>query len=568
MIVGGRIQSTIRNTRRFAEILTVLMRHGFGGFVGETGLDRLLEKGRSLIGRATDGEVERLSLNVRLRMVLEALGPTFVKLGQILSTRPDLIPADLAEEFRSLQADAPKVSFAEIRQRLDDEFEGRVDELFTSIEETPLAAASMAQVHRAVLADGTAVVIKVLRPGIESTVESDMEILQELAKFAESHFEKEAFSPTAVVEEFSKAIRKELNLATEATSTERLGHLFADDPDITFPAVYREHSTRRALTLEEVKGRLLASITPEDLTAEERRAVVLHGTDAVFRMCMEYRFFHADPHPGNIFVLEGGRICFIDCGMTGHIDERTSQQLAQLIHGVVSGNVDGVIQTAIDLSGADHSLVYDRRLRADVSAYIQGFQAPGGSLEDLQLGAMLQGFFDLLRTWKIRCPSDLVFLIKALMTIEGVGREWDPTFNLVAHVKPMLQRKVLERYRVSAVRERLFRSLASYVDIIEDLPGEVRSLLSRTRRKDFAINLHHQGLDRLSYTIDRASRTIAYGLVLAAVIMGASILILADNGKGLSGALSKIGFGVLLMVAVVALGLTAINFWKVRRSRR
>lgn len=283
---------------------------------------------------------------------------------------------------------------------------------------------------------------------------------------------------------------------------------------------------------------------------------------------MEYRFFHADPHPGNIFVLDGGRVCFIDCGMTGHIDERTSQQLAQLIHGVVSGNVDGVIQMAIDLSGADQSLLYDRRLRSDVSAYIQGFQAPSGSLEDLQLGAMLQGFFDLLRTWRIRCPSDLVFLIKALMTIEGIGREWDPSFNLVAHVKPMLQRKVLERYRVSAIRERLVRSLASYVDIIEDLPGELRLLLSRTRRKDFAINLHHQGLDRLSYTIDRASRTIAYGLVLAAVIMGASILILADNGQGLSGALSKIGFGVLLMVAMVALGLTAINFWKVRRGRR
>ena len=568
MIVGGRIQSTIRNTRRFAEIVTVLMRHGFGGFVGETGLDRLVEKGRSLIGRATDGEVERLSLNVRLRMVLEALGPTFVKLGQILSTRPDLIPADLADEFRTLQSDVLKVSFTEIRQRLDDEFEGRVDELFESIEETPLAAASMAQVHRAVLADGTAVVIKVLRPGIESTVESDMEILRELAKFAESHFEKEAFSPKAVVEEFSKEIRKELNLVTEASSTERLRHLFADDPDITFPKVFREQSTRRALTLEEVQGRLLASLSPDDLTAEQRRAVVLHGTDAVFRMCLEYRFFHADPHPGNIFVLDGGRICFIDCGMTGHIDERTSQQLAQLIHGVVSGNIESVIQTAIDLSGADQSLLYDRRLRADVSAYIQGFQAPSGSLEDLQLGAMLQGFFDLLRGWQIRCPSDLVFLIKALMTIEGVGREWDPTFDLVAHVKPLLRRKVLERYRVSAVRARMIRSLASYVDIIEDLPGELRSLLSRTRRKDFAINLHHQGLNRLSYTIDRASRTIAYGLVLAAVIMGASILILADSGQGLSGTLSKIGFGVLLMVAVVALGLTAINFWKVRRGRR
>ena len=566
MISG--IQSTIRNTRRFAEILSVLIRHGFGGFVGETGLDRLLEKGRSLIGRGTDGDVERLSLNVRLRMVLEELGPTFIKLGQILSTRPDLIPADLAEEFRSLQADAPKVPFAEIRRRLDEEFDGRVDTLFQSIEEKPLAAASMAQVHRAVLDDGTTVVIKVLRPGIEKIIESDMEILQEFARLAESHFEKEAVSPTAVVEEFAKEIRKELNLATEAKSTDRLRALFEDDPNVSFPKVYHDHSTRRVLTLEEVRGRMLGSLTPDDLTPAERRAVVLHGSDAVFRMCMEYRFFHADPHPGNIFVLDEGRICFIDCGMTGHIDQRTSHQLAELIYGVVSGDVDKVLQTAIDLSGAEQSLMYDRRLRADVSEYIDGFQAPGGSLENLQLGAMLQGFFDLLRKWQIRCPSDLVFLIKAMMTIEGVGREWDPTFDLIAHVKPMLQRKLLERYRLGALKERLVRSLASYIDIVEDLPGEVRSLLAQTRRKDFAINLHHQGLNRLSNTIDRASRTISYGLIFAAVIMGASILILADAGTGLGGALSKIGFGVLTLVTMIALGLTAINWWKARRDRR
>ncbi len=568
MVVVGRIQSTIRNTKRFAEILTVLMKHGFGGFVGETGLDRLLDKGRSLIGRSTDGEAERLSMNVRLRMVLEALGPTFIKLGQILSTRPDLIPSDLADEFRALQFDAPKLDFARIRQRLDDEFDDDVDEIFKSIEQTPLAAASMAQVHRAVLPDGTDVVIKVLRPGIEKTVAADMEILHELARFAESHFENEAFSPTAVVDEFSKEIRKELNLTTEANSTERLRRLFENNPNVSFPRVYREHSTRRVLTLEEVQGRLLAGLTPDDLTADERRAVVLNGTDAVFRMCLEYRFFHADPHPGNIFVLDEGRVCFIDCGMTGHIDQRTSLQLAQLIHGVVSGDVDKVIQTAIDLSGADQGLLYDRALRSDVSEYIQGFQVPSGSLEDLQLGAMLQGFFDVLRTWQIRCPSDLVFLIKALMTIEGVGREWDPTFDLVAHVKPMLEEKILERYRVGAIKERLVRSLASYVDILEDLPGEVRSLLAQTRRKDFAINLHHQGLDRLSNTIDRASRTIAYGLIFAAVILGASILILADDGQGLTGPLSRIGFGVLIIVAMIALGLAAINFRRARRDRR
>ncbi len=569
MTVTARIQSRIRNTRRAADILTVLVRYGFGGLVTEIGLDRLVDKGRALLGRSSpDDQRQRLPHNVRIRMALEELGPTFIKLGQVLSTRSDLIPPELADEFRKLQSDAPKVDFAAIRKRLDEEFDGRTDELFESIEEAPMAAASIAQAHRARLHDGTDVVIKIMRPGIEAIIESDMELLAELARFTEKYFEAEAFSPTAVVEEFTKQITKELNFETEAKSTERLGRLFEDDPRISFPKVFRNESTVRVLTLEEIKGRILAGLDPNELTAEERRDVVVIGTDAVFRMCLEYGFFHADPHAGNIFVLDGGHVCFIDCGMTGHIDQRTSYQLAQLIQGVVAGDVDGVIQTALALSGADQGLLYDRALRTDVAEFIDGFQVPDGSLEGLRLGAMLQGFFDLLRKWRIRCPSDLVFLIKALITIEGVARAIDPSFDLVSHVKPMLRRKILRRYSPAALKDRATRSLVGYIDILEDLPGEIRSLLAQTRRKDFAINLHHQGLDRLSNTIDRSSRTIAYGLIFSAVILGASILILADRGQGLQGPLSKMGFGVLIVVALFATWLSWRNFRKQRKDRR
>jgi ubiquinone biosynthesis protein len=565
MIVTGRIHSTIRNTRRLTEIMGVLIRHGFSGAVAGM---RLGEAAGVEPREAEEAPgTTRLSTNERLRHVLEELGPVFIKLGQVLSTRPDLIPADMADEFRSLQVDAPKVPFDVIKARLEEEFDD-LDAQFGSIEPDPIGAASMAQVHRATLPDGRAVVLKVLRPGIESIIDSDMEILGEVARFAERYFENQAFSPADVVREFSKQLSREIDFTIEARSTERLGRQFADDETVSFPRVYREHSTKRVLTLEEVQGKLLSRLSPDELSPEIRRRVVENGTTAVFQMCLVNNFFHADPHPGNIFVLEGGNVCFIDCGMTGRIEERTANQLSQFVYAVVDGDVDTVIRTALDLSGADQSLQFDRRFRNDVSNFIGRFEVTGGSLEELELGAVLMGFFDLLREWRVRCPSDVVFLLKALITIEGVGREVDPTFDLVTHVRPMLQRRLMKRYSLGEIRRRLIRNLSAYVDILEDLPGEIRSLTSTLHRKDFAVNLHHQGLNRLSDTLDQASRTVAYSLVIAAVILSAAVLILADRGRDGTGLLTQIGFAVLALLFLGAGAFALLNFWRIRRGAK
>jgi ubiquinone biosynthesis protein len=568
MSITSHIQSRIRNTKRLAEVLTVLGRYGFAELVIETGADRLLEKGRSLLGRPATPPDEQLTEYQRIRMVLEALGPVFVKLGQILSTRPDLIPADLADEFRHLQSDAPKVPYERIRERLDTELNGAVDELFESIDEEPLAAASMAQAHCAVLKDGSPVVIKVLRPGIESIIESDMEILQELARFAERHFDNQGFSPTDVVEEFAKELAKEIDFRLEARSTDRLRRLFEDDPAVSFPSVYRRQSSQRVLTLERIEGRLLSRVQPDELPRETRRAIVVNGAEAVFRMCLEYCFFHADPHPGNIIVLDGGRICFIDCGMTGNVEQRTARELARFVQGAVAHDVDEVIRMVVELTSADPALEFDRKFRNDVSELISGIQVEEGSLEDLRLGDLLRGLFELLRRWRIRCPSDVVFLLKALMTIEGVGRRLDPEFDLVGHARPMLQRRIMSQYSPGAIRDRLVRGAAAYIDVIEDLPAELRALLALLRRKDFAINLRHEELDRLAGSIDRASRTMVYGMIIASAILGSSILILADSSRAEAGPLTKIGFAGLAAVALFAAVFGWINYRKGRWKRK
>lgn len=551
------INQTIRTTRRYAEVIGVLARHGFAEFVTETGLDLLYERGRRLMpGYRAEEPSEKLALKVRLRKVLEELGPTFIKLGQILSTRPDLIPVDIAEEFKRLQTDCPRVPYPIIRQRLEEEFGASLETIFASIEEEPLAAASMAQAHRAVLCSGERVVLKILRPGIEEVIASDMSVLREIASFADSHLSGVGFSPTRVVQEFSRQLGKEVNLAQEGRNTDRLRSLFAGDEHVAFPAVYWQATTRRVLTIELIEGTQLSSPKAFELPVEERRRIVAHGADAVFRQCLEFGFFHADPHPGNLFALAEGRICFIDCGMTGRVEERITQRLADLVIGVVQGDLDRVIHATIALTDADPNLARDSAFRQEALEFIGRFSL--GTLEGLDMADMLGAFFKLLRDYGIECPGNLVFLIKALTTIQGVGQELAPDFDLVGHIRPHIEQLVSRRYGFKALRRRMRDAMGDYLTVIEHLPHELMAIAANFRRSDFSIALEHRGFDRLTETIEHASRNIAMALVVLATLVGSSILMLADRMPAQWGVLSWIGFpGLalgLLMAGVLGLG--------------
>jgi ubiquinone biosynthesis protein len=546
MSIHNPITSRIRNTKRLANVITVLARYGFADVIERAGVLSLIDRGLDLIGRGSDDPKARLPAEERLRQVLEELGPTFIKLGQILSTRPDLIGQDMADEFAKLQSDSPFVPFEAIRSRLVETFgsAAHVDELFASINETPLAAASMAQVHTATLHDGTEVVLKVLRPGIEDLIESDMEVIAALAEFTEAHFVEQGYSPTAVVREFRNELEKEIDLLHEAKSTRRLHRQFEDDANIHFPRVFLEQSTHKVLCLERVKGQLLSRTDVTRLDAETRRNIVANGSEAVFRMCLRNGFFHADPHPGNLFILEGGAICFIDCGMTGHVESRTAEHLADLIKSVIDGNLDRAIRSTLSLAGADPVLEADRAFRLDAWEFISRFQVD--DLAELDLGNMLGDFFELLRRWKIQCPADLVFLIKAITTIQGVGVRVDPTFDLIGQVKPHIERLVKKRYSVRAAKRRLLRSASTYVELVEDIPSEVRVMFAHLKRKDFTVALEHKGLDRLTRTIEHASRNLSMALIFASLLLTSAILIAADNEQSRFGYLSIVGVVALL----------------------
>lgn len=544
------ISRTIRNTKRLAEIIKVLSAYGFRQVLIDSGINRLLEK--EDVG-PENGAASSIPKPVRFRKVLEELGPTFIKCGQVLSTRPDLIPAEWAEELKKLQDRCNELPFSDIYEVLTLEFPGRLDLLFASIEETPLAAASMAQVHRATLQDGQEVVIKVLRPDSRKLVEEDMALLETLSQIVESYFSNLGYSPVAVAKEFSRELSKEINLIYEGQSTDRLRRYFENDPHVHFPKVYWSATTRNVLTLEEIHGRLLSTLSPDSLSPSERRAVVAKGTDAVFKQCLRFGFFHADPHPGNIFLQADGSLCFIDCGMTGQLDRKTTDQLIDLVAGVIKGDIEKLCRVVIELTDTVPSKTDRRDFRADLQHLISHFQ--NADLQHLDISTLLSEFFGMLQSYQIQCPGDLMLLTKALTTIEGVAAHFDPTFDVLAHVEPQIQEIVTNRYGINALMDRFTKAMTGYFELLEDVPGDIQRFLDYVRHSRFTLNLELKRIEHLADKIDLASRVMGVAMIIAALIVGSSILILADRISDQQGFLGTMG-----LVGLTLAGINAVAF--------
>jgi ubiquinone biosynthesis protein len=395
------------------------------------------------------------------------------------------------------------------------------------------------------LKNGSQVVIKVIRPGARELIEEDMALVESLAQLLEQYFADLGYSPTAVAKEFSRELLKEINLVIEGQSTERLRRYFEDDANISFPKVYWTATTRNVLTMQEVRGRLLSTVTPEDLTALERRTIVANGTDAVFKQCLRFGFFHADPHPGNIFLLPGCRLCFIDCGMTGQLDRKTTEQLINLVAGVVKGDIDRLCRVVLELTDVDPAILESRDFRLELRHLTDQFQ--NTDLQHLNITGLLSDFFGMLQRYHIQCPGDLMLLTKALTTIEGVAEYFDPTFDVLSHVEPQIQEIVVNRHSIGAIKKRIYKTLGSSLELLEDLPGDLQRFLDHARHSRFTLNLELKRIEHLSEQLDTSSRLMGIAMIIAALIVGSSILILADRMAKQPGFIGTLGlFGMVL----------------------
>jgi len=519
----GNLIKTYASMQRYRQILFVLLRYGFGDLLSALGVDQYLRFRWLPFRKRVKEEIATLSRAQRIRLALQELGPTFVKMGQTLSTRSDLLPADIMRELEHLQDDVPAFA-GEIAKRILTEELGRpYEEVFAEFAEEPVAAGSIGQVHRARLHTGEAVVVKVQRPGIRRQIHTDLEIMHDLARLMEKHMELgQVHKPMRIVDEFSRTIDRELDYMYESANVDRFRVLFGDHPFVYVHKVYPEHTSHRVLTLEMIEG-----IRPNEVERLEAAGlrpdiIARRGARLMMKQVFEYGFFHADPHPGNLFVLPENVICFLDFGMMGRIDTFNRERFAELIVHVVRHDEAHAAETLLKLTRAPSTVdraLLEREIAELMDRYL--YQV----LDELELGPMIQQLLQLTAKHEMRIPAPFFLLIKALSQIEDLGVRLDPSFQLSAELEPYVRKLILSRYKPGRIARNLFDTASDLVYLLRDIPGEMRELVKQARSGRIKVELEHLGLKPLARSLDRLSSRIASSIVLGSLIVGSSLII-------------------------------------------
>lgn len=503
-----------RNAKRFTEIVTVLLKYGLANWL-KGGDPQFFQKlftsreGQSLAG---------LDFPVRLRMAFTELGTTFIKLGQVLSTRDDLISPELAAELAKLQADAPADPPEAVRAVIEAELGHGPEEIFDEFQPEPMGSASIGQVHAARL-EGAEVVVKVRHPGISAKVATDLDILAGLASLAEKHDpELRLYQPRALVAEFRRTLLNELDFRQEARNLERFNRNFADNHAIRIPQPLPQASGDRVLTMERFRGFSIGDAERLRDTGRDTAELTRQGANIYLEMIFGHGFYHADPHPGNIWVLEDGRIGLLDCGMVGRLDQRTRDQVQSILMAALHNDARRLTDILLRLASAPADL--DRRaLEADVEHFVADYL--GQSLSEIDLSELLHSLTAMIRNHHIILPADIALLIKTLVMLEGTSRQLSRDFNLLELVEPYLMESMRRRWTPQGILERLSSRYQDWDRLLEVLPGDLGEVLTQLKEGRLRIVQTHQGLDR---PVNR----LVLGLIDAALFLGSCVLLAGD----------------------------------------
>ncbi len=557
--IGG-IGRTYRHVQRYRHIITILFRYGFGDVIDKLKIEQYLEIGWQMVSRKRREKIESLSRAVRVRLALEDLGPTFIKMGQILSTRPDLLPGEFIQELPKLQDDVPAFSLSEIQEIVVKELHKPVGQIFTHFDEQPLAAASIGQVHKARTFGGQDVVVKVQRPGIQNTIQVDLEIMLHLADLMEKHLEGwDIQKPSKIVEEFAQTLEKELDYSLEAAYMERFARQFENEPTVHVPKIFHEASTSRVLTMECITGVKISDIERLDQEGFDRSKIARRGFDLILKQIFEHGFFHADPHPGNIFVLPDNILCYIDFGMMGRIDLKTREDFADLILNIAQRNevktTDALLRLLVFEDEPDyHSLAGDVADFMDQHCY--------RPLKEVELGKLLNQLLEITSKHRLSIPPNLFLMIKALSTVEGIGRALDSDFDVIGQAGPFVRKIQLNRFNPRRIARDMTDSGTDLFQLLKEVPGEVREILGMVKKGKIKIEFEHKGLEPMYSNNDRISNRLSFAIVLASLVIGSALIVLSDIPPkwygipviGLSGFLLAGMMGFWLLVSIMRRG--------------
>ena len=524
--------SMVRDLPRLHEITSVLIHYGWGDIVRALGLARLLERAGKLLHRRSSDEIGKLDLPVRIRLALTELGPTFVKLGQILATRVDVFPPAWIAEFEQLHSHVPPAPFELLRPALEAKFGMPMESVFASFETTPFAAASIAQVHRARLKDGTPVVLKLRRPDIVAKVEADLRILAHLARLVEFEMpEMRRYHPVQIVAQLRRSLMNELDLVKEARNLTVFARNFANDDSVRIPRVYWDYCGETINVQEELVG-----IPATDLAAARAAGMDLpllgaRGGDAVLKMILIHGHYHADPHPGNVIFLPGDRIGMLDFGMVGRLTEVRRGQLIDFLGALIRKDEQGLLNV-LSIWAGDAEIDEDK-LAYDLTEVI--FSYDDLPLKEIRIGPLLTDLTAVMRDNNLAIPPDLTLLFKALITLEGLGIQLDPEFHMVDHLEPFVLGVIEARYSPDAIYRRVRHGFKELGGVLSGLPKDITRLLRQARRGRMRIDLDLKRLDSFGQQLNDAANRLTVGVLTASLVVGSSIVMTVDGGPEIFG---------------------------------
>ncbi len=528
----------VRHLPRYRRIVTVLARHGFGSILEILQIHRRLSLPQRLLKQKAPDQIRPAA---HLRLALEELGPTFVKLGQILSTRPDLLPPEYIHELSKLQDTVPPVPWEEVRALIQEELEQPPEQVFAHLDPTPMAAASLAQVHPAVLPDGSEVVIKVQRPHIQETINDDLEILADMALLAKNTALNDLVDPIAVVEDFAFILRNELDYRREGRNADRFRESFASEPTLYIPTVYWQFTTNRVLVLERLHGIKINNIAAIDEADYDRHRIALHSARIIVKEVLEDGFFHADPHPGNFVVMPDEVIGAMDFGMVGYLRKRDRLNLIRLYSVSVMLDADGVVDQLTRMGAAETDVDKPGLARA-ISRLLGKYN--GMPLKDIRAGEVVEEIMPIAYRFHLSLPSDLWLLGKTLAMLEGTGLQLDPDFDIFTISEPFIKRLLAQQFIPDhSWGQTVLGTTTSWLDFMTNLPITGNRLLQKAEEGSL-FQLHLRDEDHILDRLDRMLTRVALSILIAGLIIGVGLLIPAIPTNDLVHWLVVIGFAL------------------------
>jgi len=576
---------TVKHLRRYRHIVGVLIKYGFEEAAGIFARRFHIGLGGRVLPGLDRQRLLQVSLPQRVRMAAEELGPTFIKLGQLLSTRPDLVPDEYVRELEHLQDNVAPEKYDAIREAVKSELGGYPEEIFAKFDSVPIAAASIAQVHRAVTHEGHDVVVKIRRPGIVKTLRVELEILKDLAVLFKSRAKlPETFDPVRMVGEFSEAVSKEVDLANERRNQERFIRNFEGDPTVHVPRVFERYCTGGVLTMEFIDGLkpsqiprdhfkrrrsaktcgvrpstepASASASQPDESKPDPRIIASRGADFVLKQVFDFGFFHTDPHPGNFLILPANVVAPLDFGQVGRLTRQDRMLLEQMVLAIVDNDAAKMVH------GLERAQVIDEDTNlADLTRDLEDILDTYSNLplKDIPLGEAIRRTFDVMRENRIEPPRDFTLMLKSLMTIEAFASDMDPEFQIMEHLKPYARKFTYEQVRPRTLFRQFRTAARSTGELASRLPDDAQAILGKFRRGRFKVHIHHEHLEELEDTLDVSSNRLSFSVILAALLIASSMLvpqegtilgIIRYQTLGIVGYLTAAIIGIWLLISII-----------------